>query len=179
MKNVLMACAIAAASVAIVWGQTTARPGAQTEGTAKATLQNAQGMTVGRVDLRDTPTGVLLHVDLDGVPAGVHAFHIHTTGKCDAPAFTTAGGHFNPGGMHHGLLVQGGPHAGDLPNVTVPESGKLTFDVLATNVTVAPGPRTLFDADGSAIVIHGMADDYTTDPAGNAGPRIACGVVTK
>lgn len=170
MKNLLIACGIAVVSAALVGAQT---------GTAKATLQDAQGKTVGHVDLRETPNGVLLHVDLDGVAPGVHAFHIHATGKCDAPQFTTAGGHFNPGMMHHGLLVQGGPHAGDLPNITVPSDGKLSFDVLATNVTIAPGAKSLFDADGSAVMIHGMADDYTSDPAGNAGPRIACGVVSK
>ena len=93
--------------------------------------------------------------------------------------FTSAGGHFAPGGTKHGLLSVMGPHAGDLPNVFVPADGKLSFEVLAKDVTLAPGPRSIFDADGSAVMLHAMGDDYTTDPAGNAGGRIACGVVTK
>jgi Cu-Zn family superoxide dismutase len=147
--------------------------------TAKATIKDAQGQTLGDATLRETPNGVLLSVNLQNVPAGTHAFHIHTTGLCEAPTFMSAGGHFAPGGTHHGLLAQAMPHAGDLPNLHVAADGKLSFEVLAANVTLAPGPRSLFDADGSALVLHAMADDYVTDPAGNAGARIACGTVTR
>jgi Cu-Zn family superoxide dismutase len=133
---------------------------------------------VGTATLRETPNGVLIHLDLTAVPAGPHAFHIHTTGACEPP-FTSAGGHFAPGGTHHGLLSVMGPHAGDLPNVFVPADGKLDVDVLARGVTLAAGPTSLFDGDGSALMLHATADDYMSDPAGNAGGRIACGVVTK
>ena len=151
---------------------------AQTPLTASAVLKNAQGATVGTATLRETPNGVLIHLNLTDVPAGPHAFHIHAIGMCEPP-FTSAGGHFAPGGKHHGLLSAMGPHAGDLPNVFVSPDGKLDVDVLASGVTLAAGPTSLFDADGSALMLHATADDYMSDPAGNAGGRIACGVVTK
>lgn len=145
--------------------------------TASATLKNAQGQTVGTATLQDTPNGVLIKADLIDVPPGPHAFHIHTTGKCEPPGFTSAGGHFAPGGTRHGLLAHAMPHAGDLPNIHVGPDGKLKFEVLAEGVTLGPGPTSLLDADGSALVLHATADDYVTDPAGNAGGRIACGVI--
>src|SRR5262245_44628871 len=147
--------------------------------TATAAIKDAMGNTVGNATLRETASGVLIKVDLTNAPAGVHALHVHTTGKCEAPMFTMAGGHFAPGGTKHGLMAAGGPHAGDLPNIFVPADGKLSLEVLEPNVTLAAGPRSLLDADGSAIVLHATADDYMTDPAGNAGGRIACGVITK
>ena len=147
--------------------------------TATATINDAMGKSIGTATLRETNSGVLIKVDLTGAPGGTHALHVHTTGKCDAPMFMTAGGHFAPGMTKHGLLAPGGPHAGDLPNIYVPADGKLSVELLEPNVTLAAGPRSLLDADGSAIVLHAMADDYMTDPAGNAGGRIACGVVTK
>jgi Cu-Zn family superoxide dismutase len=147
--------------------------------TASATIADAMGKTVGTATLREVRGGVLIKVDLTGAPAGTHALHVHTTGKCEAPMFTTAGGHFAPGGTKHGLMAAEGPHAGDLPNIYVPADGKLSLEVLESDVTLSPGPRSLLDADGSAIVLHATADDYMTDPAGNAGGRIACGVVAK
>src|SRR5438552_3148067 len=147
--------------------------------TASATINDAMGKMIGTATLRETTSGVLIKVDLTGAPAGTHAIHVHTTGKCDAPMFMTAGGHFAPGMTKHGLLALGGPHAGDLPNIYVPADGKLSIEILEPNVTLAAGPRSLLDADGSAIVLHAMADDYMTDPAGNAGGRIACGVINK
>lgn len=150
--------------------------GAQTPSTAKAQLQDAKGQKVGEATLTETPHGVLIRVSLTGIPEGVHAFHIHEVGKCEPP-FTSAGGHFNPGKMQHGLENPKGMHAGDLPNVHV--TGALTFEVLARDVTLADGPTSVFDADGSALVVHETGDDYTTDPSGNAGGRIACGVITK
>jgi Cu-Zn family superoxide dismutase len=121
---------------------------------------------------------VLIHVSLTNPPAGVHAFHIHETGKCEPP-FTTAGGHFNPAKKQHGLENPMGMHAGDLPNVDVPSSGTLAFDAVAQNVTLKPGANSPLDADGAALVIHDKADDYKSDPAGNAGDRVICGVITK
>jgi Cu-Zn family superoxide dismutase len=146
--------------------------------TAKADLKDAAGKSVGTVTLTDTPHGVLLHVVLTDAPEGVHAFHIHTTGKCEPP-FMTAGGHFNPTSKQHGAENAMGMHAGDMPNVTVPAGGKLTFDFLDPDVTLKAGANSLMDADGSAVMLHATADDYKGDPACNAGARIACGVVTK
>jgi len=145
---------------------------------AKAILQDANGKKVGEATLEETPHGVLVNLSLMGLPAGVHAFHIHETGKCEPP-FATAGGHFNPGGKKHGLKSAEGMHAGDMPNLDIPESGTLRAQVLVAGVTLKPGANSVLDADGSALVIHAGPDDYATDPTGNAGGRIACGVVTK
>lgn len=144
---------------------------------ASAALKDADGNSVGTVQLMETPNGVLLSAKLSGLPAGKHAFHIHETGKCEPP-FTSAGGHYNPTGAKHGFEVKGGPHAGDMPNITIPESGSLAFDTVDPRVTLAKGKKTtLFDDDGSAIVIHAGADDYKSQPSGDAGDRIACGVI--
>ncbi|MFP3942527.1 MAG: superoxide dismutase family protein [Alphaproteobacteria bacterium] len=141
---------------------------------AVANLQNEDGESVGTVELEQTLHGTLLHVQLDNLPAGTHAFHVHETGKCEPP-FTSAGGHFNPRNAKHGYRAVGGPHAGDFPNIHVPENGKLEVEyynhLLITD--------QLFDEDGSAVVIHKGPDDYETDPAGAAGVRIACGVIER
>lgn len=145
--------------------------------TAKALLKDKTGKDVGSVDLVQTPHGVLLKLSLKGIPAGEHAFHVHAVGKCEPP-FTSAGGHFNPGGKKHGMEAADGPHAGDMPNLHVPASGELTVEVANPAISVVKGqPNSVFDADGSAIIIHAGMDDYKTDPTGNAGDRIACGVI--
>lgn len=157
----------------------TAQAPASQAPSAKATLKNAQGKTLGEATLRESAAGVLIKLDLQGVAPGTHAFHVHAVGKCDPPDFMTAGGHFNPTTMKHGLMAAGGPHAGDMPNVYVPADGKLSVEVLDANITLSPGPKSLFDTDGSALMLHAAADDYTSDPAGNAGGRLACGVVSR
>jgi superoxide dismutase, Cu-Zn family len=143
---------------------------------ANAQLKDSSGVAVGDADLVQTEAGVLIKLQLKGIKAGEHAFHIHAVGKCEAP-FESAGPHFNPGQHKHGMM-SGEGHAGDMPNLHVPQSGDLSIEVLNRQVTLENGkPNSLFDADGSALVIHGKADDYKTDPAGNAGERIACGVI--
>ena len=145
--------------------------------TAKAALQTADGKDAGSVTLTQMPSGVLLSLTVKGLPAGEHAFHVHAVGKCEPP-FTSAGGHFNPGNKKHGLLVAEGAHAGDMPNLHIPTGGALTVEVHNPMVTLEKGkPNSVFDADGSAVIIHAGKDDYKSDPTGEAGGRIACGVV--
>lgn len=154
------------------------KPVAATAKTRTVELKDAKGKSVGKVTVEQTPHGLLLHGDLSGLPEGEHAFHVHMVGKCEAP-FKTAGDHFNPTGKHHGMKDPGGMHAGDMPNVVVPASGAVKFEVLAPNLTLDAGPNSVLDADGSAIVLHAKADDYASQPAGAAGDRIACGVLAK
>ena len=143
---------------------------------ANAQLKDGSGKAIGDADLMQTPGGVLIKLRLKGAPAGERAFHIHAVGKCEAP-FESAGPHFNPGGHKHGML-SGPGHAGDLPNLHVPQSGELSVEILAAAVTLEKGkPNSLFDNDGSSLIIHAKADDYKSDPAGDAGGRIACGVI--
>jgi Cu-Zn family superoxide dismutase len=145
--------------------------------TAKATLKNAEGKAVGSAALTQTPAGVLIRLSVKGLPAGERAFHIHGVGKCEPP-FASAGPHFNPGGKKHGLMAAEGHHAGDLPNLHVPAGGELTVEVLNPAVTLEKGKaNSLFGPQGTALVIHAGKDDYKSDPAGDAGGRIACGVV--
>jgi Cu-Zn family superoxide dismutase len=145
--------------------------------TAGAALKNADGKDVGSGILIETPAGVLLKLSIEGLQAGEHAFHVHAVGKCEPP-FTSAGGHFNPGNKHHGLLSTEGQHAGDMPNLHIPLSHNVVVEVLNTAITLEKGRQnSVFDSDGSAIIIHASKDDYMTDPTGDAGARIACGVI--
>lgn len=147
---------------------------------AKASFINVEGKKVGTATLTQTPGGVLIHLEVEGLAPGEHAFHVHQTGKCDAAdKFASAGGHFEPAGHKHGYKTDGGPHAGDMPNQFVGADGKLTADVVNPQVTLAAGATSVFDADGSALVIHAKADDYASQPAGNAGDRAACAVIEK
>jgi Cu-Zn family superoxide dismutase len=145
--------------------------------TAKAMLRDAKGEDVGSVSLMQTSAGVLLQLSLKGVPAGEHAFHIHAVGKCEPSGFNSAGGHFNPGDAHHGMM-SGPGHAGDMPNLHVPASGALDLEVVnAAIILEKDKPNSVFHPGGTAIVIHAGKDDYTSDPTGNAGGRIICGVI--
>jgi superoxide dismutase, Cu-Zn family len=146
---------------------------------AHADIVNAKGEKIGSATLRGTKGGVRIALRVSQLPPGTHAVHVHAVGKCEGPDFKTAGGHFNPEGKKHGTQNPEGPHAGDLPNFEVGQDGKGKASVLASRVTLGDGPNSLFHPDGTALVIHEKADDYKTDPAGNAGARIACGVVQK
>ncbi len=148
--------------------------GAKAQQAAKAEMKNRTGKAVGEVTVTETPNGVLLHAKFDGLPPGVHGFHVHAVGRCDPP-FTSAGGHFNPNDSKHGIRVESGPHAGDMPNLHVPDTGRLEIEVLNFRLRFA----SLFDRDGAAIMVHAGADDYESQPSGAAGNRIACGVIKK
>jgi Cu-Zn family superoxide dismutase len=143
-----------------------------------ANLMDQSGTSLGTVTLTEMDGGVHLTGDLTGVPNGEHGFHIHETGTCDAAAkFESAGAHFEPAGHKHGTENPEGPHAGDLMNVTADDDGKATVDLHNTMVRISTGAASLDDADGSALVLHADPDDYKTDPSGNSGDRIACGVI--
>jgi superoxide dismutase, Cu-Zn family len=147
--------------------------------TARATLQDGQGRTIGQARLKEGPHGVVIQLELENAPPGTRALHLHEVGRCEAPDFESAGDHFAPGGSEHGFLHEEGPHAGDLPNVHIPESGRLSIEIFASGVTLTAGPRSLLDGDGAALVLHEGADDYESDPGGEAGDRAACGVVQR
>ena len=142
-------------------------------------LIGATGQTVGSVRAWQTAGGVTFHVEATGLPHGVHGIHVHSVGRCDAPDFTSAGSHWNPLARKHGLSNPQGPHAGDMPNFTVDASGRSSATIVAPGVTLSDGPHSVFTSGGTALVIHEKADDLMTDPAGNAGARVACGVIRK
>lgn len=158
--------------IAVLGGAQAATPAAE------AVLHDGKGHEVGLATFTAGPTGVLLAVRVHDLPPGLHGMHIHDTGACDGPRFTSAGGHFNPDGRHHGLDNPAGPHAGDMPNLTVKADGTGTAAVTLTRVTLGDGPSSLLKSGGTSLVIHAKTDDQRSDPAGNAGDRIACGVIT-
>ncbi len=139
---------------------------------ATATMRTATGAEAGRATAREVAGGVRFTLDARGVPAGTHGAHVHTTGRCDAPGFESAGGHWNPTAAKHGANNPQGPHLGDLPNITIGADGRGTLAMTMEGATMAG----LLDADGATMMIHATADDLQTDPSGNSGARIACGV---
>jgi len=141
-------------------------------------LKDREGRTVGSVSVTEAPHGLLVRGTLEGLPPGPHAIHFHETGKCEPP-FTSAGGHFNPSQKTHGVLSPGGSHGGDLPNLVVPASGKLDFETFAPGLSLSTGSGAVLDADGTAIVLHAKADDHRSQPSGDSGDRIACGVLSR
>lgn len=152
---------------------------ATTDTTAAAELKNAAGQAVGTASFTEVSGGVRLVVELRGLPPGAKGVHIHATGRCEPPGFTTAGGHFNPDGKQHGALNPQGSHAGDLPNITIGSGGSGRLEAMSTQVTLSPGPRSILGDTPRALVVHAAPDDLKTDPTGNSGARIACGVIVK
>ena len=143
---------------------------------ARAELRDASGRVVARAMAREDDGGLRVVVDASGVSAGVHGVHIHAVGRCDPPGFESAGPHWNPTGREHGRANPQGAHLGDLPNLTVGSDGRgrLVFTVPGAGLR---GQRGALDGDGAAVVIHAAADDERTDPSGNSGARVACGVL--
>jgi len=144
---------------------------------AVAELINGDGKPVGMATFIEGPDGVDIAIQVQDLPPGLHGFHIHTVGKCEKPKFKTAGGHFNPYGKKHGLKNPEGPHVGDMPNLLVGPDGTASAVVFAPLATLGPGKNSLFHPDGTALMIHAGRDDQITDPSGDAGARIACGVI--
>jgi Cu-Zn family superoxide dismutase len=178
MKRVV-AAGLAAFAVPILAVAASAQDG---DPVLTATLVSVGGDTVGNVEIFAGPNGLLIRSTFDGIEPGVHGFHIHETGLCDAapqvrpedpPPFRSAGDHLNPGDKEHGFLNPAGPHAGDLPNIIMPEAGPITVDLFAAGLSA----EMLMDEDGAAFIVHARADDYTSDSTGRSGGRIACGII--
>jgi Cu-Zn family superoxide dismutase len=149
------------------------------QGMVHVDMKDAQGKSIGMAMLSPAPNGVSIALDLKGLAAGEHAIHVHMTAKCEGPAFTSAGGHLNPMSKKHGLKNPDGPHAGDMNNFMVAADGSAKTTIVAPGVSMGSEPNSVFANGGTALVIHAKADDMMTDPAGAAGDRIACGVITK
>jgi Cu-Zn family superoxide dismutase len=161
--------AVALAGVAVMAAAPAHRAGARH---AVAVLHDAAGAEVGTATVEETSYGISLVARVHGLPAGKHGIHLHAVGKCEAPDFASAGGHWNPDGKQHGLMNPMGYHAGDMMNMTVSAEGKGGTDFQENEVKY----DQLIDADGAALVVHAAEDDLKTDPSGNSGARIACGV---
>jgi len=168
----------AAAAVLLIAGCSgAARGGPGLQG--QAVLRDKAGQQVGLATFTEQPDGVRIAVSATGLPPGPKGIHIHAVGKCEPPEFTSAGNHFNPTGKKHGRLNPEGAHAGDLPNLEVTPAGTARLDVTTKAVTLKSRvPNSLFGADGTSVVVHAQADDEMTDPTGNSGGRIACGVIS-
>lgn len=150
---------------------------AQQDSRATADIKDKDGKTIGRANFRQQSDGVLVRLEVTGLKPGLHAVHVHAIGKCDPPGFTSAGGHFNPADRKHGLNTAAGAHAGDLPNMLVGKNGSGAFSVKTDGISLRPGAASVFDSDGSALIIHAGVDDHVTDPTGNAGDRVGCGLI--
>lgn len=144
-----------------------------------ATLRDASGRVVGSATFLQQGGSVRILIDVKGLAPGTKAVHIHEVGQCEPSSFESAGAHFNPTKAEHGTSNPRGSHAGDLPNITVEPGGQGHLEVSTSRITLEKGPTSLFDADGSALVVHEAADDLRTDPDGKSGARVACGVIAR
>jgi Cu-Zn family superoxide dismutase len=174
MKTIILGTAALAATLLGGCQRDRTETGTQAPGgrSAMAMLRTAANADAGRATATEVEGGLRITLDARGLPAGTHGAHVHLVGRCDAPDFTTAGAHWNPTGRQHGVMNPQGPHSGDLPNLIVGTDGRGTVGVTIPGGTLAG----LLDTDGSAMVVHANPDDLKTDPSGNSGGRIACGV---
>jgi superoxide dismutase, Cu-Zn family len=176
MKLTWLSAAAALALTGCVAGDsgTVASPAA-----AFAQIRAPEGPVVARAAIRQAGHSLVVRLDAAGLAPGTYGVHIHSIGRCEPPAFASAGPHWNPTSRQHGKDNPMGKHMGDLPNLVVGADGRGSYEFPIADATLdGPGTDALFDADGAAVVIHALADDYRTDPSGNSGARIACGVVS-
>lgn len=175
MRNILLACVAPwlVGGCAIDQGATSSK----SDRSAEARLADTNGREVATAKLSTLARGVQVRIAATGLPQGIYAAHIHLVGRCDAPDFATAGGHWNPTGRQHGRDNPAGAHLGDLPNLTVGANGRGAMAFRVANARLVGGAAPILDADGAALMIHAKADDYRTDPSGASGARIACGVI--
>lgn len=177
-KKIIGMSAAAWAALVVTASAETPAQHAPVAGAPHVALIDREGRQIGTAVFEQTPNGVMISVTARGLPPGEHGFHIHQTGRCDpSEGFASAGGHFAPAGHSHGFEVAGGPHAGDMPNQFVAGDGTLRAHVFNPRVTLREGENSLMDADGSALMIHAGADDYRSQPSGDAGDRLACAVI--
>lgn len=195
MSGRAIGCLIAGA----VWALAASGAAAQSSATARAEMVDLDGEAVGTVTFTQMPQGVVLRIQLEGLSSGWHAIHIHETASCEPP-FASAGGHFNPGDEQHGYDSDG-THAGDLPNLYVAEDGTVVAEIVSNRIALASDEPTdvnvlnralgavesaaglraynILGGNGTAVIVHSGADDYRTNPAGDSGDRIACGVIQR
>ncbi len=177
MKRMMLPAKVATIAAAFLVGKPTA---AEDPAQAHATFVDGQNENIGQAVLTQTPNGVLIEAHVSGLSAGEHAFHIHGTGVCDPETgFKSANGHYDPRDEPHGFKKSEGPHAGDMPNQFASENGRLRVDLINDRIGLGDGDASLFDDDGSAIVIHAGADYYESQPSGAAGSRVACAVIKR
>lgn len=175
----LFACARAerSATADTPMTDTTSNTAMQGTAPARATVRDATGRELGTLTLTDTTGGIAVSGRLVGLSPGDHGIHIHAIGRCDPPAFDTAGSHWNPTNRQHGAQNPEGPHLGDLPNATVGSDSIATVQVLTPSGSLRGGPNMLLDSDAAAVIIHSGPDDYRTNPSGGSGDPVACGII--
>jgi Cu-Zn family superoxide dismutase len=168
----LLGVVVVAAAITTAYGAAKPKP-------VVVSMMDGKGQSVGMVTISQGNGGLNFKLDLKNLTPGLHGFHVHQNAKCEGPAFTTAGPHFNPDTKQHGTENPMGPHAGDMMNITVGANGTVKTTVMVKSVTMGTDSHSIFTNGGTALVIHAKADDYKTDPSGNSGDRIACGTITK